>query len=334
MRIRILTALLAIVLLAPSAGAQGKPASSTKPTSKGKSLIGKIADTAITSAASMATDTLLGENAGMVAAVLGADGVPTCPTGLMPMQSQYAMGAGAAMAMPSAGSMIVGAAKGKLGHKAVATTEVAGAVAGNAAPSQSAAAQATYVCGTPEQISAAVQSAQAQEQAQGGMAAAAAAQTAGMAGALKYTPMGAAVSAAPLAGKAAKKLGGMFGKGAQSAESMKKDLGKGRLVVQKLRFQEGSDELAEGFEEELTKLTEVLAGTEGHFVLRVSPEADDDTEAAAALAQHRQARVYAHLLLNGVPAARLARDGAAAGKPVKKGEARVEIVAGTEASTP
>ncbi len=334
MRIRMLIAVLAVALVAPTVGAQGKPATSNKPSGKGKSLIGKIADTAITSAASMATDTLLGENAGMVAAVLGADGVPSCPAGLMPIQSQYAMGAGMGMGMPSAGSMIVGAAKGKLGGKTAAATEVAGAVAGNAAPSQAASAQAQYMCGTPEQISAAVQTAQAEQQGQGGIGAAAAAQTAGMAGAMKYTPMGAAIAAAPLAGKAAKKLGGMFGKGGQSAESMKKDLGKGRLVVQKLKFQDGSDELAEGFEEELAKLTEALAGSEGAFVLRVPPEAGDDADAGATLAQHRQARVYAHLLLNGVPAARLTRDGAGVDKPVKKGEARVEIVAGSEATTP
>jgi hypothetical protein len=334
MRIRMLCAVLAIVLVAPTLDAQGKPATSTTATSKGKSLIGKIADTAITSAASMATDTLLGENAGMVAAALGADGAPSCPAGLMPIQSQYAMGAGAGMTgMPSAGSMIVGAAKSKLGGKAAAATGVAGAVAGNAAQSQAAAAQAQYMCGTPDQISAAVQAAQAQ-QSQGGMAAAAAAQTAGIAGAMKYTPMGAAIAAAPMAGKAAKKLGGMFGKGGQSAESMKKDLGKGRLVVQKLKFQEGSDELAPGFEEELTKLTEAFAGTEGSFVLRVPAEAGEDAAAAAALAEHRQARVYAHLLLNGIPAARLAREDVATGKPVKKGDVRVELVAGGEASTP
>ena len=44
--------------------------------------------------------------------------------------------------------------------------------------------------------------------------------------------------------------------------------------------------------------------------------------------------MYAHLLLNGIPASRLAREETVTGKPVKKGDARVEIVAGGEASTP
>lgn len=330
MRIRILMALTAAVVVTTSSPAQGtaaKPPAKKAATGKAKSLVQTLADTALTSAASLATDTLLGDKAGMVAAVLGADGAPSCPAGLMAMPAQYLTGGGAAggmPGMPSAGSMIVGAAKSKLTGKAGAAAGVAGAVAGAGGAAQpAAAAQGQYVCGTPEQISASVQAAQAAQQ--GGGVAGAASAAAGMSGALKYTPVGAAIAAAPLAGGAAKKLGGMFSKG-QSAESMKKDLGKGRLVVQKVKFVAGSDELGSGFEEELTKVAQALANSEGQFALRVMAEAEDDADAAAALANRRAARVYAHLLLAGIPSDRLTRDEGASGKPAKKGEARIEIV--------
>lgn len=336
MRSRILIALALTLVVSPELPGQGaaqpaSPAPKKSSPSRPKSMVEKLADTAITSAAAVATDTLLGDKAGMVAALIGAGGQPTCPAGLIAMPAQYGLGAAAGApgmpGVPSAGSAIVGAAKGKLlgkkgGAAAAAAAGVAGAAAAPGAEQLSAAAGApAYVCGTPEQVTAAIQSAQAAGGAdQGG------AMKSSMATALASTPQGAlvggAVAAAPMAVAGAKKLGGVFGKGGQTAESMKKELAKGKLVVKKIKFVSGSDELSPGFEADLTMLAEALQGSEGQFVLSVPPEAGDES---GELARKRTDRVFAHLLIAGLPNGRLMTGEGA--RPVKSGDARVEIVA-------
>jgi hypothetical protein len=122
----------------------------------------------------------------------------------------------------------------------------------------------------------------------------------------------------------------MFGRGGQSAESMQKDLAKGRLTMKKLRFAEGSDELGEGGDEEVGKLAQAIAAAEGRFELRVSPEGEEDPDRA--LAGSRVQRVLAHLLVAGIPADRLSV--AVGEKAAKRGDARLELVAVSAAATP
>ncbi|HJU89239.1 MAG TPA: hypothetical protein VJ672_07605 [Gemmatimonadaceae bacterium] len=337
MRYRILITLALTLFVSPDLFGQSsaKPATPAAPKkstpSRPKSLVGKLADTAITSAASLATDTILGDKAGMVAAVLGASGEPSCPAGLIAIPASHAMpgaaGAAGMPTMPSAGTAIVGAAKNKLfGKKADAAAAAAGAAGAAGGSTEQAAAGSVipasgYMCGTPEQVTAAMQTAQA-----GAGASQGAAMKQGMGAALAATPQGqlaaGAVAAAPVAVAGAKKLGGMFGKGGQTAESMKKDLAKGKLVVKKIKFVKDSDEMAPGFEADIAMLAEALQGSDGQFVLTVPPEGD---EAGGELAQKRMERVFAHLLISGLPNGRLMTG--QGGKPVKSGDARVEISA-------
>jgi hypothetical protein len=342
MRRGILIALGSVLALTPELTAQSTPTKTApKPATPGRarSIAKQLADTTVTSAAGIVADTLLGEHAGMVAAIIGAGGQPTCAPGLMAMPAQYAgmPGAGAAQgmtSMPSAGSAIVGLAKKKLAGKAAgaaagaAAGTAAGAAAG-AAAQQGAAPQ--YLCGTPDQITAAMQAAQSAGAA-GQAAGAGASMKSGMGAALAATPQGAlvggAVAAAPMAMAGAKKLGGMFGRGAQTAESMKKDLAKGKLTVKNIKFVRGSDELAPGFEADLAVLAEALQGLEGQFVLSVPAEAGESAEPDAELAERRMQRVFAHLLLSGLPNGRVMTG--SGGKAVKVGDARVQLTQAAE----
>lgn len=314
----------ALVLASLSAAALPAQQSSTagSATSRAKQLLGSAADTAVTSAASMLADTLLVANGGMVPATMTAEGAPTCEAGLIAIPAEYVTGGTATPAqsmpgVPTPGSALVGMAKKKLAGDDGDTNTTA------TAPSSG------YLCGTPEQVSAAMRSAQS------GSAGGAPSMTSGIASALGSTRKGAmvggAVAAAPLAGKAARKLGGMFGRGAQTAESMTKDLGKGRLTVKKLEFVEGSDELAEGFENHIAMLAEALLGLEGRFELRV-PAESDASEPNVSLAERRVQRVFTHLLVAGVPAERLTT--AAGTSTAKRNEARLEVAAVPTEGTP
>ena len=318
MRYRILATLTLLAAVQASAGGQSPTGRSAA--DRAKAVLGKAADTAATSAASLLADTLLGSGRGLAPATLDANGQPVCGAGLIAVPSQHLAPNGMAgesgvPSVPSPGSALVGMAKKKL------------AGGEEAAAAEAAAPASGFYCGTPEQVSAAMQQAQAGPGAGSGV-------QAGLTSALSATPQGAlvggAVAAAPLAGKAARKLGGMFGRGGQTAESMQKDLAKGRLTIKKLRFAEDSDELGEGADEEIAKLGQALAASEGRFALEVAPEGT--SEADLALAGLRAQRVMAHLLVAGIGVDRISAETGA--KPVKRGEARLDIVAQSGGGTP
>jgi outer membrane protein OmpA-like peptidoglycan-associated protein len=320
MRIRSFVALaLACVTGAALPAQQSSTGSSA--TSRAKELLGSAADTALTSAASMVADTLLAANGGMAPAKLAPDGSPICEPGMIAIPAHYVTGGAPASAsmpsVPTPGSALVGAAKKKLS-------------AGDDADTTAAAPLSGYLCGTPEQVSVTMQNVQAASVG-GNTHGVASGITSALGATRKGAMVSGAVASAPLAGKAAKKLGGMFGRGAQTSESMKKDLGKGRLTVKKLEFVEGSDELAEGFEEHLTKLAEALQSVEGRFELRV-PAESDTTEPNMSLAEKRVQRVFAHLLVAGVPADRLTP--VAGASTTRRNDARLEVVAIKSEGTP
>jgi outer membrane protein OmpA-like peptidoglycan-associated protein len=301
------------LLAAVQATAGGQSSTGSSAADRAKAVLGKAADTAATSAASLLADTLLGSTGGLAPAALDANGHPACGPGLIAVPAQYltpngTAGAPAVPAVPSPGSALVGMAKQKLAGD------------GNADTTAAAAPASGYYCGSPEQVNAAMQ------QAQTGGAGAGSGMQAGLTSALSTTRQGAlvggAVAAAPLAGKAARKLGGMFGRGGgQTTESMQKDLAKGSLTMKKLRFVEGSDELGDGADEEIAKLGQALAASEGRFALEVAPEGSADADVA--LAGRRAQRVLAHLLVAGVPVDRLSAETST--RPVKRGDARLEV---------
>jgi outer membrane protein OmpA-like peptidoglycan-associated protein len=315
MRLRHAVVLLLGILPAASVIAQNPPKTGNKgAASRAKSIVGKLADTAVTSAAAMATDTVLGDNAAAVAAAVspGAAGMPACPEGLVPFQVAPSANAAPVAAMPTPGSLIVGAAKKKIG----------GETADTASPSASSGAQ--FQCGTPEQAVAA-------GNAGGGAPSA----MSSMGSVMAATPQGmlvtGAIAAAPAAGTGLKKLGGMFGRGKQSSASMVKDLAKGRLQVKSIRFVDGSDELAPEYEPAIASLAEALQQSEGRFLLLLPAEADEQGLPDSALAQRRLTRVAMHLQLAGVPDGRLTmvdeRTGERkAAKTAKRGDARIELV--------
>ncbi len=314
MRLRHAVVLLLGILPAASVIAQNPTNTGTKGgASRAKSIAAKLADTAVTSAAAMAADTVLGNDAAAVAAALspGAAGMPACPEGLVPFQVAPSPSAAPVSAMPTPGSLIVGVAKKKIG----------GETADSVSPSASSGPQ--FQCGTPEQAAA----------ANAGAGAPSAMSSVGAV--MAATPQGmlvtGAIAAAPAAGKGIKKLGGMLGRGKQSSESMAKDLAKGRLQVKSIRFVDGSDELAPEYEPAIASLAEALQQSEGRFLLLLPAEADEQGLPDSAVAQRRLTRVAMHLQLAGVPDGRLTMVDERAGerkaaKTAKRGDARIELV--------
>jgi hypothetical protein len=155
-------------------------------------------------------------------------------------------------------------------------------------------------------------------------------------GLIAATPVGAiaagAVVAAPLAGKAAKALGGVFGGKGPTKEGMIKDLAKGRLVLKGVRFIASSDALEDGFEDDLAMLAEALAAMGDEFVLNLPAEAADKEEPDTAMARRRLVKLVAHLQVAGVSQERLVAMGVyppeldAKKKAPKPGEARPEVM--------
>ncbi len=253
----------------------------------------------------------------------------TCPAGTMMVPA-----AGPAnTASASIGRSMAGAAKAKLfGKKGEPET---------ARPDTSAAAQ--YVCATPEQVAAMqspppaagappVQATSASPNAGVTSAGAQVVQSgvgSVISGKGKGALIGGAIAAAPLAGRGAKALGSMFGRGGPSREGVIKDLAKGRLQLKTVRFIEGSDALKEGFEAELALLAEALQSVEGAFGVSLAAESDGRSEPDTAMVRRRLAKLSAYLEMAGVPGNRLSVTGARPGpaaRPTKPGEARVEIV--------
>jgi outer membrane protein OmpA-like peptidoglycan-associated protein len=317
MLLRLPMALLLGFLFSANVIAQDPPKTGTRKSSasRAKSIAGKLADTAVTSAAAMAADSVLGDNAAAVAAAVspsGAYGMPACPEGLVPFHVAPTATASPLPAMPTPGSMIIGAAKKKMG----------GETADTAPPSASSGAQ--FQCGTAEQAAAA-----------GNAGAGAPSAMSSVGAVMAATPQGmlvtGAIAAAPAAGKGLKKLGGMLGRGKQSSESMAKDLAKGRLQLKTIRFVDGSDELTPEYEPAIASLAEALQNSEGRFLLLMPAEANEEGLPDSALAQRRLTRVAMHLQLAGVPDDRLTmvdeRTGERkAAKTAKRGDARIELV--------
>ena len=270
-----------------------KPRAKESASSRLKALAGKMADTAATSAAALGADTLLGDRAAQVAGLVG--GASPCAT---------SDARAAVPSMPTAGGMLVSAAKKRLFGGKSKDAPVAARDSARAAdcPPANAAGQASAL------------------KAAGGVA-------------LAASPPGmivtGAAAAAPHAGKAVRALNGRLARRSDSKENMQRDLANGRLELAAITFDPGSDTPAQGFETSLTRLAEALQAADGRFALYVTPEPGDDRPARLALAARRAGIVAMHLQLAGIDAARLV----AAGPDVDRtppdaqpGAARVVIV--------
>ncbi|MGQ0539118.1 MAG: hypothetical protein ACT4R6_09255, partial [Gemmatimonadaceae bacterium] len=275
-----------------------------------KAIVGKMVDTAVTSAAATATDSLLGSKASSVAGLVGATPPAleaTCPAGTVMVPTS---GFGAPVApLPSPGGMIVSAAKKKLTKLPDSTPPAA-------------AGAAAFTCLTAEQ--AAAHYSQSSPPAPGAGSAVGAA--------LAATPQGmlvtGAIAAAPMAGKGIKALNSRFGSGVKK-ENVIRDLARGRLQLKSVAFIEGSDALKEGFAAELAFIAEALPSVEGNFILTIAPESDGTSPPDTVMVRRRLVKLATQLQAAGIPEARVS---VAAGlqasltsKPSKPGAARVEI---------
>ena len=286
-----------------------------------------------------------------------APDVPQCASGMVlipaslanPATASPVASAAAGMptipSIPSPTSFLANAAKNKLLKKGdsvpVAPTS----------PPASTTPTAQFLCVTPAQAQTYLQSAQnaASAQAAPTPEQAAAAQKDAMksavTGVLAATPQGmlvsGAVAAAPSATGAVKSLAGRFSRG-ESKDGMIKDLRQGRLQVKGIRFVDGSDEMAEGFEQTIAMLGDALQSVDGQFALIVPAESDGKSPPDVETARRRMAKLAAHLQLAGIaperlvvaddaigahtPGGRTVGAHMSAAKAPKIGEARVEIV--------
>ena len=147
------------------------------------------------------------------------------------------------------------------------------------------------------------------------------------------TPIGMAVAAAPLAGAAAKGIKGMLGGKPQDKIQMLRELGKGKLELKSVKFIAGTAEMEPGFEPSFAALGEAVGLAEGTYLLYVAAEAGEKgVEPDTALARKRLQKVWAAILVNGVPDQRiipvavLPKEMSEGRKPPKQGQARVEII--------
>ncbi|HYD55187.1 MAG TPA: hypothetical protein VEA99_21300 [Gemmatimonadaceae bacterium] len=292
-----LAVLMAISTSALHALAQSRSPAGQSKSSRAKALTGKLADTALTSAASLGADSLLGSKASVVAQAASGGGTTPCAAASGPAAALASM-----PAMPSAGGLLVSAAKKKLRGRGKATPDTAAASADSVAPCPTAAGTGSSALRTAGSV-------------------AMAASPAGLA-------VTAGVAAAPHAGKAIRSLRGRL-RGGESAESMRKALEKGRLEVRGISFAAGSAEPTGGVEAAVTQLASALQGVEGTFVLYVTPEAIGDAAPDVATARRRATAIVGRLRAAGVDAATLgvgaARD-AAAPAASRPGESRVVLV--------
>ena len=281
-----------------SLGATQAPPDTTVKVKKPPSRLGKIAkrlaDTAATAAAGAGVQSLLGSKAGGVANALGV-GAGTTPCG--------------APGAPSSGAAIVKVAKG--------VVKQADSAVPAAAPCPQAAALQGLVPGIPGVPGAGA--------APGGMSA--------LGAMAAVTPVGMAMAAAPLAGSAVKGIKGMLGGKPQDKIAMLRELGKGRLELKGVKFIQGTAEMEPGFEPSLAALGEAIGLAEGTYLLYVAAEAGDKGEQPdTALARKRLQKVWAGVLVNGVPdqriipVAELPKQLAEGRKPPKQGQARVEVL--------
>jgi hypothetical protein len=309
----------------PPAPAPAKPPVK-KPPSRLKAITTKLADTAATSVAGMAVDSLLGTKGKSMVNALGVGANPCAalpagvaaalPAGVLPT------GALANLAGASAGASMVNAAKKALKKKGDTTTAPPATAA---APCPTAAAQAAVAAGATGAAAAAAAAGVGANGMPGGMSP--------MGMVAMASPIGMAAAAAPMAGQAVKGLKGMFGGKRQDKIAMLRDLGKGRLELKDVKFIEGTAEMEPGFEPALAELGEAIALAEGTYILHVPAEAGDKGEAPdTVLARKRIEKVWAAILVNGVPDQRIIAVGVLSPemnegrKPPKKGEARVEFI--------
>jgi len=285
------------------------PADTTTKATKVKKpagLLGKvakrIADTAATVAAGAGVQSVLGKKAGGVANVLGVGAAASPCAGPVGVSS---------------GAAIVGVAKKLV--KQTADTAPSAAV-----PCPQAAAQQSVPAGG---VTGAL----------GGMVPGAATGAGSPMGGLgtlaAVTPIGMAVAAAPLAGSALKGMKGLLGGKPQDKIAMLRELGKGRLELKGVRFIQGTAEMEPGFEPSFAALGEAIGLAEGTYVLYVAAEAGEKGVAPdTALSRKRLQKVWAAILVNGVPDQRiiavpvLPKQMSEGRTPPKQGQARVEIL--------
>jgi hypothetical protein len=304
-----------VPLAAHTASAQ-RPGS-RKPTSVA-AVAARIADSTATAMAAAEIDRMLG-----TAKALGI----ACPAATVPVMAMPGLAGVPPISGSSPGSALVGLAKSALA-KAKKSTDPA-----TVTPEVTCVSVATLQAMQGDAL-AAMQAGLANQSAVGSTPVA---PTTGsiaktIAGA---TPAGALLSgaalAAPMAGKAAKALGGLLGKGAPSKEGMIKDLAKGRLALKHVKFLPASDALEDGFEESFAMLAEALVAMEGKFVLNVPVETVDQGEPQVAIAKRRIAKIEAGLLAAGISKDRLVVGSYPPGldpkkKSPKPGEGQLEVI--------
>lgn len=280
----------------PPADAQQKPPAAGSKPSRARALAGKLADTAMTSAASLGADSLLGARAPAVAQMVAGSGGTRCAP-----RTGAAAAAASLAGAPTAGGLLVSAAKKRLlKGKQRDTTVRADGAAGPCPDSAAGGPSALQTVG----------------------AAALAASPAGMA-------VAGAAAAAPHAGKAIRSLRGRLRRGGESRESMQQALASGRLEVKGIAFAAGSTEPAEGFEPTIAQLVTALQAGEGRFALFVAAEAKDPSAPDVEIAAKRATAIAMHLRLAGLDGSRVTvgapRDPSAPA-PAAPGEARVVLV--------
>lgn len=309
-------ALLALLLSAPgqplSAAARWqaadtvpKPPPSVKKPSALKKVVAKVADTLATVGAAKGVDALLGDKGKGISQMLGIGGANPCA-------ATPGLGAGlipGAAGLPTAGAKLVGIVK-------KAATE----------PGEDSVAAPPCPSPIPGLGAAAMQDPAAAAGLPGGMASTV----------MMATPLGMAVTAAPLAaagaGAAAKGVKKLLGKGPMTAMGILKEVqGKGRVELRGVHFVAHTEIFDDGYEEPLSALAEALAQVPGPFALYVEPEADKGEEPDPGLVQKRVAKIWATLVAAGVPA-KVFIDGVAVPdslvrdrKPAKPGDAAIEV---------
>jgi len=97
----------------------------------------------------------------------------------------------------------------------------------------------------------------------------------------------------------------MLGGKPQDKIAMLRELGKGSLILRGVKFIEGTAEMEPGFEPSFAALGEAIGLAEGTYVLYVAAEADKGVEPDTILARKRLQKVWAAVLVNGVPDQRI-----------------------------
>ena len=317
----------------PAAPAPAAPApAAKKPPSRFKQVVKKLADTAATAAAGLVVDTLLGQKGRAVAGAMTGTG----PAGTACPPGYAAMAVPGVGLKPSAGAALVNLTKSTVkkskpdtsaAAQAAAAAQLANAQAAATVSCQPVGAAPGGVSGTAAMLSGVVPGAAAM---QGGAGAMPPGASNAMGALAMATPVGLAAAAAP---GAVKGLKGLFGAKPLDKIAILRELGKGQLVIKGVKFIEGTAEMEPGYEPTFAALGEALPLSEGTYLVHVPAEVPDKAaQPDTALARKRLERVWAAMLVNGVSdqkiiaAVTLPAALAAGRKPVKHGEARIEVI--------